>query len=390
MGATSESAEGARVTAQLEGFEGSWLVGWARSQADAKPCIISVRDQSGAQIAEGEASRHRSDLAALDLGHSDFGFRIQVPDLGTTEFVRVFANGMELRGSPLAVGQGHFDGRLYVENGFATGWVTERLQLFSPPQIDIVGPAGNIIASAPSQLDDSGGDPGFVPARFRISLAALLGRTEVLIRACAKGVPFARAGCNLRVVGHLDVATPEHWAGWVSLPDAPSADFAIEIRRDGELVATAPCTIARNDVKAAHPGSDPLGFDVRRVPLVENVSSSRIRELVRAGDVRRAATPLGRPPEVEGIVVRGDGRGRELGFPTANLDVPEGLLVPPDGVCPRFDKRLDFAFGRFGVLHHSLASLFPPLPLRRPECLSIHDFFSSCLILGTPWKMAAG
>ena len=75
-----------------------------------------------------------------------------------------------------------------------------------------------------------------------------------------------------------------------------------------------------------------LGFDVRRVPLVENVSSSLIRELVHAGDPERAATLLGRPPEVEGIVVRGDGRGRELGFPTANLDVPANLLVPPDGV----------------------------------------------------------
>lgn len=75
-----------------------------------------------------------------------------------------------------------------------------------------------------------------------------------------------------------------------------------------------------------------LGFDVRRVPLVDRVSSSRVRELVHAGDIAAAAEVLGRPPEVEGIVVRGDGRGRELGFPTANLDVPEGLLVPPDGV----------------------------------------------------------
>jgi riboflavin kinase / FMN adenylyltransferase len=75
-----------------------------------------------------------------------------------------------------------------------------------------------------------------------------------------------------------------------------------------------------------------LGFDVRRVPVVENVSSSRIRELVHAGEIAHAATLLGRPPEVEGVVVRGDGRGRELGFPTANLDVPDELLVPPDGV----------------------------------------------------------
>jgi riboflavin kinase / FMN adenylyltransferase len=75
-----------------------------------------------------------------------------------------------------------------------------------------------------------------------------------------------------------------------------------------------------------------LGLGVHRVPLVENVSSSRVRELLHAGEPERAALSLGRPPEVEGIVVRGDGRGRELGFPTANLDVPEGLLVPPDGV----------------------------------------------------------
>ena len=75
-----------------------------------------------------------------------------------------------------------------------------------------------------------------------------------------------------------------------------------------------------------------LGFDVRKVPLLGNVSSSRVRELLHAGEPEQAAALLGRPPEVEGIVVRGDGRGRELGFPTANLDVPQELLVPPDGV----------------------------------------------------------
>lgn len=75
-----------------------------------------------------------------------------------------------------------------------------------------------------------------------------------------------------------------------------------------------------------------LGFEVRHVPLLENVSSSRVRELVYSGEVAVAAEPLGRPPEVEGVVVRGDGRGKALGFPTANLDVPDGLLVPPDGV----------------------------------------------------------
>jgi riboflavin kinase/FMN adenylyltransferase len=75
-----------------------------------------------------------------------------------------------------------------------------------------------------------------------------------------------------------------------------------------------------------------LGFDVRRVPLVDGVSSSEARRLLDAGDVAAAASVLGRPHDVEGIVVHGEGRGRQLGFPTANLDVPEDLLVPPDGV----------------------------------------------------------
>jgi riboflavin kinase / FMN adenylyltransferase len=75
-----------------------------------------------------------------------------------------------------------------------------------------------------------------------------------------------------------------------------------------------------------------LGFDVRRVPLVENVSSSHIRSLLAAGEVGRAAQLLGRPPEVEGTVVHGDHRGAGLGFPTANLDVPRELLVPALGI----------------------------------------------------------
>jgi riboflavin kinase/FMN adenylyltransferase len=89
------------------------------------------------------------------------------------------------------------------------------------------------------------------------------------------------------------------------------------------------------------------GIDVRRVPLVENISSSRVRELVHAGEIERAATLLGRPPEVEGVVVRGDGRGRELGFPTANLDVSVELLVPPDGVYAGWshDRRAAVSIG---------------------------------------------
>jgi riboflavin kinase/FMN adenylyltransferase len=75
-----------------------------------------------------------------------------------------------------------------------------------------------------------------------------------------------------------------------------------------------------------------LGFETKPVPLLEGVSSSRIRELVTEGDVEGAASLLGRPVEVEGTVVTGDARGGTLGFPTANLDVRPELLVPANGI----------------------------------------------------------
>jgi riboflavin kinase / FMN adenylyltransferase len=77
---------------------------------------------------------------------------------------------------------------------------------------------------------------------------------------------------------------------------------------------------------------DELGFDVRSVPIVEGISSSRIRQLLAAGEIEGAAQLLGRPPEVEGTVVAGDARGGTLGYPTANLAVPRDLLVPAYGI----------------------------------------------------------
>jgi riboflavin kinase/FMN adenylyltransferase len=75
-----------------------------------------------------------------------------------------------------------------------------------------------------------------------------------------------------------------------------------------------------------------LGFDAREVPLVEGISSTRIRQLAEAGEVEGAARLLGRPLEVDGTVVSGDHRGGTLGFPTANLLVAPDLLVPEFGI----------------------------------------------------------
>ena len=79
------------------------------------------------------------------------------------------------------------------------------------------------------------------------------------------------------------------------------------------------------------------GFEVEGVRLThdggEPVSSTRIRRLVAEGRVDEAAALLGRPHQVRGTVVRGEGRGRPvLGFPTANVAVPPGIAVPGVGI----------------------------------------------------------
>ncbi|MGC4895786.1 bifunctional riboflavin kinase/FAD synthetase [Micromonospora sp. DT31] len=79
-----------------------------------------------------------------------------------------------------------------------------------------------------------------------------------------------------------------------------------------------------------------FGFAVEDAPLVSEAgtvfSSTYIRSCVDAGDVRAAAAALGRPHRLEGVVVRGDQRGRELGYPTANLLTHRYAAVPADGV----------------------------------------------------------
>ena len=78
-----------------------------------------------------------------------------------------------------------------------------------------------------------------------------------------------------------------------------------------------------------------FGFEVRIVDLVGDStawSSTRIRNAILKGHVEGANGLLGRPHRVSGEVVHGDHRGREIGYPTANIDVRGGLLIPADGV----------------------------------------------------------
>lgn len=81
---------------------------------------------------------------------------------------------------------------------------------------------------------------------------------------------------------------------------------------------------------------EPLGIRVCEVPCItqggETVSSTRIRHLISEGNMEEAKECLGRAYTLSGTVVAGNHQGRELGIPTANLEFPEDLLLPREGV----------------------------------------------------------
>ncbi|SKO85546.1 bifunctional riboflavin kinase/FAD synthetase [Mycobacteroides abscessus] len=93
---------------------------------------------------------------------------------------------------------------------------------------------------------------------------------------------------------------------------------------------------AAGNVQMLKKAGERFGFKVDAVTLVTEhavtFSSTYIRSCVDAGDMVAATEALGRPHRVEGVVVRGDGRGRELGFPTANVAPPMFSAIPADGV----------------------------------------------------------
>jgi riboflavin kinase / FMN adenylyltransferase len=104
-----------------------------------------------------------------------------------------------------------------------------------------------------------------------------------------------------------------------------------------------------------------FGFEVEGLELVDRegrpapdqgrVSSTRIRHALVEGDLALANALLGRPHEVRGVVARGEKRGRELGFPTANVSVPGDILLPADGIYAGWYERPD------GSVHPAAISL---------------------------------
>jgi riboflavin kinase / FMN adenylyltransferase len=102
---------------------------------------------------------------------------------------------------------------------------------------------------------------------------------------------------------------------------------------------------AAGDVALLAELGEKYDFTAEGVPLLADdgvrISSSEIRERLTAGDVAAAARDLGRPHRVEGVVVRGQRRGRALGFPTANLETPPYTAIPADGIYAGWLVSLD-------------------------------------------------
>jgi riboflavin kinase / FMN adenylyltransferase len=207
--------------------------------------------------------------------------------------VRVASSPHELGAGERAVALGTFDGvhlghRRAIGAALAAG-LQAAVVTFDPHPRAVLGNRVELISTLERRLE----------------LIASLGVTEALV------LPFTP---------DLSFQTPEEFARNVLEPMGARVvvageNFRFGRGRSGDLALLAE-----------------LGFDSPPVPLVEGVSSSRIRQLAGAGEVDRAAKLLGRPVEVEGTVVAGDARGGTLGFPTANLAVPSDLLVPAFGI----------------------------------------------------------
>lgn len=199
----------------------------------------------------------------------------------------------QLERQPRAVAIGAFDGvhlghRAVIETAIATGLAPTVVTFDPHPRIAL----GNRVEM----------------------LCTLERRLELLAALGVEGTVVASFTDELM---HLE---PEQFAEtWLRALDAQVVvaghDFRFGRRRSGDLALL-----------------ERLGFEVLEAPEVEGISSSGIRHCLHDGDVAGAARMLGRPPELDGVVVAGDQRGGTLGFPTANLALDPYLLVPRQGI----------------------------------------------------------
>jgi riboflavin kinase/FMN adenylyltransferase len=207
--------------------------------------------------------------------------------------VRIAHSPGQLERQPRAVAIGTFDGmhrghRAVVQSAIDTGLAATVITFDPHPRIAL-GNNVELITTLERRLellDDAGAEATLV-AGFTPELMALQ--------------PEEFAERYLRAIGAEAVAA--------------GADFRFGSRRSGDLELL-----------------ERMGFQVLEVPQVPGVSSSAVRLALHEGDVAGAAAMLGRPYELDGVVVAGDQRGGTLGYPTANLALEAHLVCPRYGI----------------------------------------------------------
>jgi riboflavin kinase/FMN adenylyltransferase len=159
-----------------------------------------------------------------------------------------------------------------------------------------------------------GAEPFYLSTREeKLALLNELGLDLLVIQPFTPGLAKTRASEFVEALIQ-SIGMVEMWVG---------PDFALGYRREGDISFLQRAGAAR-------------GFTVNVVNRLklddQPISSSRIRQALRAGDVTLAARCLGRPYSIQGPVVVGAQRGRTIGFPTANVEVPAERAVPANGV----------------------------------------------------------
>lgn len=124
---------------------------------------------------------------------------------------------------------------------------------------------------------------------------------------------------------------------------------------------------ARGDAALLRDRGERLGIEIRIPDAVtwdgDLISSTRIRGAIAEGDIEAAAAMLGRHPDYRGPVVHGAKRGRKLGFPTANLDLPD-VLIPPPGIYA--------GWAILREIRHGAAIYLPRLPAEHRAAVEVH------------------
>ena len=143
----------------------------------------------------------------------------------------------------------------------------------------------------------------------------------------------------IKAVG-IDTVVPIHFSIEVAALEARQfIEQVARAFRPVEIIVGADFAFGRGrsgNVEVLRTLGEEFGYRLRVVERIgdeaEDFSSSRVRASLMTGDVQRAAAVLGRPYFLRGTVVEGQRRGRELGFPTANLSLNGNFVVPADGI----------------------------------------------------------